>query len=148
MANVNVKFNNKDYLLSCDDGQEESLKKLTKFLDKKYLSLKEKLGNIGENKLLLITTIKLIDEYFDLKQKVAQQKIKLDNISEKFKEIKSLAIQYKKDKDIEINKLNDELDKLKRTIDQNNNLYESMLDKTTQSLEKIISNTESLSKIQ
>ena len=34
MANVNIKFNNKDYLLSCDDGQEESLRKLTKFLDK------------------------------------------------------------------------------------------------------------------
>ncbi len=70
MANVNVKFNNKDYLLSCDDGQEESLKKLTIFLDKKYSELKDKLGNIGENKLLLITTIQLIDEYFDLKQQV------------------------------------------------------------------------------
>ena len=98
MANVNIKFNNKDYLLSCDDGQEESLKKLTKFLDKKYLELKDKLGNIGENKLLLITTIKLIDEYFDLKQKVTQQKIKLDEISKKFKEIKTLAIHYKNDK--------------------------------------------------
>ena len=75
MANVNIKFNNKDYLLSCDDGQEESLKKLTKFLDKKYNEIKEKLGNIGENKLLLITTIQLIDEYFDLKQRVGFQKI-------------------------------------------------------------------------
>ena len=148
MANVNVKFNNKDYLLSCDDGQEESLKKLTEFLDKKYSELKDKLGNIGENKLLLITTIQLIDEYFDLKQKVAQQKNKLDEISNKFKEIRSLAIEYKKDKDIEINKLNDDLEKFKKTIEENNNLYESMLDKTTQSLEKIISNTESLSKIQ
>ncbi len=147
MANVNIKFNNKDYLLSCDDGQEESLKKLTKFLDKKYLELKDKLGNIGENKLLLITTIQLIDEYFDLKQKVSQQKSKLDDISSKFKEIKSLAIEYKKDKDTEIQKLNVELEKFKKTIDENNNLYESMLDKTTQSLEKIISNTESLSKI-
>ena len=109
MANVNIKFNNKEYLLSCDDGQEESLKKLTKFLDKKYFELKEKLGNIGENKLLLITTIQLIDEYFDLKQKITQQKIKLDQISNKFKEIKSLAIEYKKDKDNEINKLNEEL---------------------------------------
>ena len=148
MANVNVKFNNKDYLLSCDDGQEGSLKKLTEFLDKKYSELKDKLGNIGENKLLLITTIQLIDEYFDLKQKVAQQKNKLDEISNKFKEIRSLAIEYKKDKDIEINKLNDDLEKFKKTIEENNNLYESMLDKTTQSLEKIISNTESLSKIQ
>ena len=148
MANVNIKFNNKDYLLSCDDGQEESLKKLTKFLDKKYSELKEKLGNIGENKLLLITTIQLIDEYFDLKQKVADQKKKLDEISSKFKEIKSLAIEYKKDKDNEIQNLNQELDKFKKTIEENNNLYESMLDKTTKSLEKIISNTESISKIQ
>ncbi len=148
MANVNIKFNNKDYLLSCDDGQEESLKKLTKFLDKKYSELKEKLGNIGENKLLLITTIKLIDEYFDLKQKVANQKFKLDEISSKFKEIRSLAIEYKKDKDEEIIMLNKKLDEFKKTIDENNNLYEAMLDKTTQSLEKIISNTESLSKIQ
>jgi len=148
MANVNIKFNNKDYLLSCDDGQEESLKKLTKFLDKKYTELKDKLGNIGENKLLLITTIQLIDEYFDLKQKVTNQKKKLDEISNKFKEIRSLAIKYKELKDIEIENLNKELDSFKITIEENKSLYESMLDKTTQSLEKIISNTESLSKIQ
>ena len=127
MANLNIKFNNKDYLLSCDDGQEESLKKLTKFLDKKYNELKDKLGNIGENKLLLITTIQLIDEYFDLKQKVSRQKIKLDEISNKFKEIRSLAIEYKKDKDIEIKNLNFELEGFKKTIEENNNLYESML---------------------
>ena len=148
MANVNVKFNNKDYLLSCDDGQEESLKKLTKFLDKKYSELKDKLGNIGENKLLLITTIQLIDEYFDLKQKVFTQKKKLDDISNKFREIRSLAIEYKKNKDVEIKELNEELEKFKKAIEESNQLYESMLDKTTQSLEKIISNTESLSKIQ
>ena len=148
MANVNIKFNNKDYLLSCDDGQEESLKSLTKFLDKKYSDLKNKLGNIGENKLLLITTIELIDEYFDLKQRVTQQKKKLDDLAEKFKELKKLAIKYKEGKDKEISKLNDELDKFQKTIEENNNLYESMLDKTTESLEKILSNTGSISKIQ
>ena len=148
MANVNIKFNNKDYILSCDDGQEESLKKLTKFLDKKYSEFKDRLGNIGENKLLLITTIKLIDEYFDLKQKVTNQKQRLDEISNKFREIRALAIEYKKDKDKEIKHLNDQLDEFKKTIEDNNNHYEEMLDKTTQSLEKIISNTESLSKIQ
>ena len=148
MANVNIKFNNKDYLLSCDDGQEESLKRLTKFLDKKYSELKDKLGNIGENKLLLITTIQLIDEYFDLKRKVADQKIKLDKISNKFMEIRSLAIEYKENKDVEIKDLNEKLLQLEKTIQDHNNLYETLLDKTTQSLEKIISNTESLSKIQ
>ena len=148
MANINIKFNNKDYLLSCDDGQEESLKKLTKFLDNKYSELKDKLGNIGENKLLLITTIQLIDEYFDLKQRVAQQKKKLDNLADKFQELKRLAIKYKEGKDKEINKLNDELDKFQKIIEENNNLYESMLDKTTKSLEKILLNTESTSKVQ
>jgi len=148
MANVNIKFNNKDYLLSCDDGQEESLKKLTKFLDKKYNDLKDKLGNIGENKLLLITTIQLIDDYFDLKQRVTQQKDKLDNLANKFKELKKLAIEYKDDKDKEISELNKELDNFKKTVDESNILYETMLDKTTQSLEKIILNTESVSKIQ
>ncbi len=148
MANVNIKFNNKDYLLSCDDGQEESLKSLTKFLDKKYSELKDKLGNIGENKLLLITTIQLIDEYFDLKQRVTQQKKKLDVLADKFKELKKLAIKYKEGKDKEISELNDELDKFQKIVEENNSLYESMLDKTTKSLEKIISNTESISKVQ
>ena len=148
MANINIKFNNKDYLLSCDDGQEESLKKLTKYLDNKYSELKDKLGNIGENKLLLITTIQLIDEYFDLKKRVSLQKKKIDDIANKFKELKKRAIKYKEGRDKEIEKLNNELDKFKQIVDENNNLYESMLDKTTKSLEKILLNTESISKIQ
>tara|TARA_B110000971_G_C19933484_1_gene465156 strand:+ start:31 stop:477 length:447 start_codon:yes stop_codon:yes gene_type:complete len=148
MANVNIKFNNKDYLLSCDDGQEESLKKLTSFLDKKYDELKEQLGGIGENKLLLITTIKILDDYFNLKQKVDIQKNKLDEISKKFLEMKSLAIKYKEDKDTEINNLNIEIDKFKVMIEESNTLYESVLDKTSKSLQDIISNTESKSELQ
>ena len=148
MANVSIKFNNKDYLLSCDDGQEESLKSLTKFLDKKYSELKDKLGNIGENKLLLITTIQLIDDYFDLKQRVSQQKEKIDDLANKFQELKKLAIKYKEGKDKEINKLNDELEKFRKTVEESNNIYETMLDKTTKSLEKILLNTESNSNVQ
>jgi len=148
MANVNIKFNNKDYLLSCDDGQEESLKKLTSFLDKKYNELKDQLGGIGESKLLLITTIKIADDYFNLKQKVDLQKNKLEKISEKFLEMKSLAIQYKEKKDTEINNLNIEIDKLRVAIEERNSLYESVLDKTTKSLQEIIRNTESKPKLQ
>ncbi len=148
MANVNIKFNNKDYLLSCDDGQEESLKKLTSFLDKNYNDLKKDLGNIGENKLLLITTIKLVDDYFNLKQKVTSQKNKLDDLSKKFLEMKSLAIKYKDNKDIEIEDLNKDINKFKKMIDESNSMYEAMLDKTTRSLESIIKNAESKSDLQ
>ena len=148
MANVNIKFNGKDYLLSCDDGQEEDLKTLTKFLDKKYSSLKEKLGNIGENKLLLITSIQVIDEYFDLKQRVQSQKENFENLSKKFKEMRSLAIDYKGGKDKEILNLNSELDKFKKMVVESQGIYEKMLEKTTQSLEEIIKNSENSSKVQ
>ena len=148
MANVNIKFNNKDYLLSCDDGQEEELKTLTKFLDKKYSSLKDKLGNIGENKLLLITSIQVIDEYFDLKQRVQSQKENFENLSKKFKEMRSLAIDYKGGKDKEILNLNSEIDKFKKMVVESQGIYEKMLEKTTQSLEEIIKNSENSSKVQ
>ena len=148
MANVNVKFNKKDYLLSCDDGQEESLKKLTIFLDKKYNELKDKLGNIGENKLLIITTIQLIDEYFDLKARINSQKKILDDLSKKFIELKSLAIKYKNTKDEEIKNLNSKIDTFEKTIEDSSDLYDTMLDRTAKSLEQIIENTELDSKVQ
>ena len=148
MANVNIKFNNKDYLLSCDDGQEESLKRFTTFLDKKYNELKDQLGNIGENKLLLITSIKLIDDYFNLKQKVTSQKNKLDDLSKKFLEMKSLAVRYKESKDKEINNLNLEINKFKVMVDNTNKQYELILDKTTNSLQEIIKKTESKTELQ
>ena len=112
-------------------------------MDSKYSELKSKLGNIGENKLLLITTIKLIDEHFDLRSRVEEQKTKLEDLTSKFKELKSLAIKYKDSKDLEIKKLNTEIDNFKKKIEETNSMYEDMLDKTSESLEKIINNTES-----
>ena len=142
MANVNIKFNNKDYLLSCDDGQEENLKELASHLDSKYNELKKNLGNIGENKLLLITSIQMVDDYFDLFQKVKNTKNDFEKLSIKFKELKSLAINYKDDKELEIEKLKDELNKFKTMIEKSKNSYETILDKTTKSIEKFIENAE------
>ena len=101
MANINVKFNNKDYLLSCDDGQEENLLELANHLDSKYNELQKKLGNIGENKLLLITAIKMVDEYFDILKKTKNSQNNFEELSKKFKELKSLAINYKEEKELE-----------------------------------------------
>ena len=148
MVNVNIKFNGKDYLLSCDEGQEDSLKELAGYLDAKYSELKNNLGNIGENKLLLITAIKIIDEFFDIKKKVDIKKKEFENLSEKFKEIRSLAIKYKEEKEAEIGKLNDEISDLKKMIEDSKSSYEDMLDKTTQSIQEIINNAEKEKNIQ
>ena len=140
MANVNIKFNNKDYLLSCDDGQEENLKELANHLDSKYNELKKNLGNIGENKLLLITAIKMVDDYFDLFKKVKNNKADFEKLSIKFKELRSLTINYKDDKELEIEKLSSELNDFKMMIEKSKNSYEDILDKTTKSIEKFIEN--------
>jgi len=142
MANVNIKFNNKDYLLSCDDGQEENLKKLAHHLDSKYFKLKKNLGNIGENKLMLITAIQMVDDYFDLFKKVKNTKNDFEKLSLKFKELKSLAIDYKNEKEVEIGKLKEELIEFKTMAEKNKNSYEEILDKTTKSIEKFIENSE------
>ena len=138
MANVSIKFNGKDYLLSCDDGQESNLKELAAQLNKKFDDLKSDLGNIGENKLLLISSIKIVDEYHDLKKKLEQKKDELYKLSEKFKELKSLVINYKDDKDKEINNLKEDLNKFKIMVDKNKEVYEKMLDNATESIETFI----------
>ena len=142
MANVNIKFNNKDYLLSCDDGQEDNLIELANHLDSKYNELKKNLGNIGESKLLLITAIKMVDDYFDLSKKVNSKKTDFEKLSLKFKELKSLAINYKDEKEKEIEKLRKQLDEFEKTIEDSKNSYEEILDKTTKSIEKFIENAE------
>ena len=142
MANVNIKFNNKDYLLSCDDGQEESLKELANHLDVKYNELKKNLGNIGENKLLLITAIRMTDDYFDLFKKAKNTKSDFEKLSMKFKELKSLAINYKNEKESEIEKLKKELNEFKIMVEKSKDSYGEILDKTTKSIEKFIENTE------
>ena len=147
MANVNIKFNGKDYLLSCDDGQEENLKELAYHLSKKFNELKSNLGNIGENKLLLISSIKVIDEYYDLVKKIESKKKELNNLSEKFKELKSLVIDYKEDKDNEIDKLKEDLNKFKIMSDENKDIYEKMLDTATESIENFIQSFRQLNSI-
>ena len=138
MANVNIIFNGKNYLLSCNDGQEENLKELANHLNKKFDELKSNLGNIGENKLLLITSIKVIDEYQDLVKKIESKKKEFNNLSEKFKELNLLVTDYKEDKDNEINKLKEDLNKFKIMAEENKDIYEKVLETTTESIEEFI----------
>ena len=138
MANVNIKFNGKDYLLSCDNGQEEHLIELAEYLNKRFKELKSELGNIGESKLLLISSIKIIDEYYETKKSIDKKKEEFNILSNRFKELKSLVLEYKENKDKEIDKLSSDLNSFKKMVDQNKIEYESMLDKATQSIEKFI----------
>ena len=141
MANVNIKFNGKDFLLSCDDGQEEHLEELANHLGDKFNKLKSDLGNIGENKLLLITSIKIMDEYFETKKKVDINKKEIENITEKFKELKALAYDYKDDKENETKNLSDSVSKLEKEIENIKNEYDKIISNTTQQIEEFVQKT-------
>ena len=141
MANVNIKFNGKEFLLSCEDGQEEHLKELSNVLDEKFNNLKNSLGNIGENKLLLITSITTMDEYFETKKKIDKKIEELKILTEKFKELKSLIYEYKERKETEVNQLNNEQINLKNEIDKNKIEYEKIIDHATNEIESFINKT-------
>ena len=138
MANVSIKFNNKDFLLSCEDGQEEHLEELSSHLNEKFNKLKDSLGNIGENKLLLITSITTMDEYFETKKKIDKKIEELKNLTEKFQELKSLVYEYKEKKENEINNLSEEQKKLKNQLDENKLEYEKVIEKTADQIENFL----------
>ena len=138
MANVNIKFNGKEFLLSCEDGQEDHLEELALYLNDKFTNLKKSLGNIGESKLLLITSISVLDEYYETKKKIDMQKEEINKITEKFKELKSLVYNYRDLKEVEISELSKNQDDLKNEIETNRKDYESLVDKTTLELENFI----------
>ena len=141
MANVSIKFNGKQFLLSCDDGQEEHLEELLIQLNKKFNELKNDLGNLGENKLLLITAVKVMDEYHETKKKVEQKKNELKELSNKFRELKSLVYDYRDKKEEEINQLNDRHNNLKIEIENNQKNYEKIIDQTADEISNFIDRT-------
>ena len=147
MANVSIKFNGKEFLLSCDDGQEEHLEELLIQLNKKFNELKNELGNLGENKLLLITAVKIMDEYHETKKKVDQKKNELKELSAKFRELKSLVYDYRDKKEEEIKDLIDKHNDLKLEIENNQKNFEKIIDQTANEISNFIdkTNTEKLS---
>ena len=148
MANVNIKFNGKEFLLSCEDGQEEHLEELSIHLNNKFDDLKNSLGNIGENKLLLIASIKVMDEYFETKKKIEEQKNQINNITDKFKELKSLVYKYKDNKEKEITSLSEEQSKLKNELEDHRINFENIVDKTTLEIENFLKKNDTDTKVQ
>jgi len=138
MANVSVKFNGKEFLLSCEDGQEEHLEELSVHLNKKFNELKNNLGSIGENKLLLITSIKIMDEYFETRKKINEKKEELKMLSDKFRELKSLVYDYKGKKENEIKKLNEEQNKFKYEIEKNKEDFEKIIEEAADQIENFV----------
>ena len=138
MGNVTIKFNNKEFILSCEDGQEEHLEELLIQITQKFNNLKNDLGNLGENKLLLITAVKIMDEYYETKKMVEQRKNEFKDLSNKFKELKSLIYEYRDKKEDEIKKLNLNHEDFKIEIENNQKKYEQLIDEAADQISNFV----------
>ena len=143
MGNVTIKFNNKEFILSCEDGQEEHLEELLIQISQKFNNLKNDLGNLGENKLLLITAVKIMDEYYETKKKVELKKNEFKDLSNKFKELKTLIYEYKDKKENEIIELNTNHQDFRNEIDANQKKYEKLIDDAADQISNFVKKTKS-----
>jgi cell division protein ZapA len=62
MGQVDVTVNGRSYTVGCDDGEEEHIAYLAEFVDKKVAGLVERLGQVGEARLLLMVALMIADD--------------------------------------------------------------------------------------
>jgi len=72
MAQVEVTINGRNYQIACDDGQEAHLVQLGEYIDKRVQELVSAIGQVGDSRLLVMTSLLIADElaetYADLKK--------------------------------------------------------------------------------
>ena len=100
--------------------------------------MKNDLGNLGENKLLLITAVKIMDEYYETKKNVDQKKNELRDLSNKFKELKSLIYDYRDKKEEEIQELKNSHQKFNDEIEVNQKKYEQLIDEAADEISSFV----------
>lgn len=69
MAQLSVRVNNRDYQVACADGEEEHVRRLAADVNRRVTALVEQIGQVGEARLLLMTTLLLADEVLELRQR-------------------------------------------------------------------------------
>ena len=66
MAQVTVVINNRKYDIACDDGQEKHLTNLAQYVDGKVSDLVASVGQVGDARLLVMTSLLVADELSDV----------------------------------------------------------------------------------
>ena len=82
-----------------------------------------------------------MDEYFETKKKVDINKKEIKSITDKFKELKALAYNYKYDKENEAKKLSEDISRLENEIQNLKDNYDKIISNTTQKIEEFVQKT-------
>ena len=71
MPQVSVNINQRSYRIACEVGQEPHLTKLADFVDKRVGDLVASVGQIGDTRLMVMTSLLIADEIADLEAELA-----------------------------------------------------------------------------
>jgi len=71
MPLVNVMVNGRAYTIACDEGEEDHLKELASHVDAKAREVLGAVGQVGDQRMLLMAALLIADEHHDLSAKVA-----------------------------------------------------------------------------
>lgn len=72
MAEVSITLNGRTYRLECGDGEEEHLLALSEQIGDRLNSLQKKFGQVGDDRLLLMTALMIADDLSEAKKKLAE----------------------------------------------------------------------------
>lgn len=62
MGQVQIRINGRSYEIACDDGEEDHVAELGRFIDKRVGDLAQRLGQVGDSRLLVMAALVIADE--------------------------------------------------------------------------------------
>jgi cell division protein ZapA len=71
MAQVAVAINGRSYSVACGDGEERRIEQLASYVDDKISSLKSALGNLGDQRLMVLASLVIADELWEAREGTA-----------------------------------------------------------------------------
>ena len=73
MPLVNVLIQGRAYTMACDEGEENHVRELGEYLDKRVRELSGSVGQVGDARLLLMAGLVIADELSEALAKVAER---------------------------------------------------------------------------
>jgi cell division protein ZapA len=83
MAQVNVSIGGRSYRLACNEGEEPHLESLAREVDAKFEAMHQAFGEIGDQRLIVMTALTFADEYAEARQRIATLEAEAERAAER-----------------------------------------------------------------
>ena len=71
MARIDITLAGRTYPIACDDGQEERVLEIARYLEGRMTEIRGSFSSVGDNHLLVMVALLVVDELFDARDELA-----------------------------------------------------------------------------